>query len=230
MLQVRDETSVTNQRRGDMVQEEIIRVLLVDDHQVIREGMKRILATDKKITVVGEASNGLQAIEMARLLTPDIITMDVRMPGMDGIAATREIKKFLPDVIIIILTLFAENHVKEAMEAGASGYVLKDSDATVIIDSIHQSVAGYYPISPSITKEMLSQFAQLLKNNREQLLTERQVEILKLVSEGLSAKEIAARICVSSSTAKREIHEIVARLQAADRAQAVSMAIHQRII
>jgi two-component system response regulator NreC len=167
---------------------------------------------------------------MAQELSPDVITMDIRMPGMDGIAATKEIKKVAPDVIIIMLTLFADNYVKNALEAGAAGFILKDSEASVIVDSIHQAYEGYYPISPSLTKEMMSQFAQLLKSNREQILTERQIEILKLIADGLSSNEIAAQIFVSPSTAKREIRQIMNRLQANDRAQAVSVAMHKKLI
>jgi two-component system, NarL family, response regulator DegU len=152
------------------------------------------------------------------------------MPGMDGIAATREIKKLMPDSTIIILTLFADDYVKEALEVGASGFILKDSDAEVIIDSIHQACDGYYPISPSLTKEMMTQFAQLLKSNREQIMTERQIMILRLLSEGLSSKDIADKIFVSPSTAKREIRQIMDRLQVNDRAQAVSQAIRQKLI
>jgi two-component system response regulator NreC len=230
MLQLKENPVQERSDIGDMTKKETISVLLVDDHQVIREGMRRILESDVGINVIGEARNAGQAIQMAQELSPDVITMDIRMPGMDGIAATREIKKVAPDVIIIMLTLFADNYVKNALEAGAAGFILKDSEANVIIDSIHQAYEGFYPISPSLTKEMMSQFAQLLKSNREQILTERQVEILKLISEGLSSNEIAARVFVSPSTAKREIRQIMTRLQANDRAQAVSMAMHQKLI
>jgi DNA-binding NarL/FixJ family response regulator len=230
MLQVAGSIQKKNPNAKIMTDEDTIRVLIVDDHQVIREGLKRILEADKTLSVIGEACNGPQAIQMALELSPDVITMDVRMPGMDGITTTREILKATPDAVIIMLTLFADNYVKNALEAGASGFVLKDSDADVIIDSIHQAYEGLYPISPSLTKEMMSQFAQLLKRNREQLLSERQVVILKHVAEGMSSNEIANKIFVSPSTAKREIHQILVRLQATDRAQAVSMAIHQKLI
>jgi DNA-binding NarL/FixJ family response regulator len=228
MLEICDRP-VKNIPERDM-SENPVTVLIVDDHQVLREGVKRILESDKSLSVIGEACNGHQAIELAKELKPDIITMDIRMPGMDGITATREIKRLMPDSTIIMLTLFADDYVKEALEAGASGFILKDSDASVIIDSIHQACDGYYPISPSLTKEIMSQFAQLLKNNQGHILTERQIEILKLVSEGLSSKQIADKIFVSPSTAKREIRQIMVLLKVNDRAQAVSLALHQHLI
>jgi DNA-binding NarL/FixJ family response regulator len=231
MLRLCDNKTVIKTPQQDVTENNVITIMVVDDHQVMREGMRRILETDKSLKFIGEATNGKEAVEMAKRLDPDVITMDIRMPLMDGIAATREIKRLMPDAIIIVLTLFADDdYVEQALEAGASGFILKDSDSHIILDSIHQACDGFYPISPSLTREMMSQFAQLLKSNREQILTERQVEILKLVSDGLSSKEIADKVFVSPSTAKREIRQIMVRLQVNDRAQAVSKAIHQKLI
>lgn len=206
-----------------------VTVMIVDDHDVVREGMKRILESDDNIKVIGEACNGIEAVELAPKLKPAVITMDIKMPGMDGIFATREIRKVMPDAVIIVLTLYSGNYV-EALEAGASGFIYKDSDSHFLISSIHQAFNGYYPISPSLTKEMMTKFADMKNDKRESLLTDRQVQILKLISEGLSSNDIAEKIYYSPSTTKREIRHIMARLQVNDRAQAVSKAIKMRLI
>jgi DNA-binding NarL/FixJ family response regulator len=216
--------------RPSLETRDTVRVLIVDDHTIMREGLRRIMEEDRSVCVVGEATNGREAIEMAHRLNPDVITMDIKMPIMDGITATREIKRAMPGAVIMMLTLFTDDYVKTALEAGASGFILKDSEPKVIIESIHQARDGYYPISPSITKDMMSEFAQLLRNNRAGILSERQVQILKLVAEGQNSKEIADKIFVSPSTAKREIRQIMTKLEANDRAQAVSRAIHQKLI
>jgi DNA-binding NarL/FixJ family response regulator len=208
----------------------IIRVLVVDDHQVVREGLRRMLELEKGIQVVGEAMNGEEAITKAALLAPDIITMDLKMPGMDGITATRKIKQDMPDIGILILTLYAEDFIKQAIEAGASGYLLKDSDCEQIIKAIHLVSEGLCPIAPSLTRDLVTEFAELSRRNRTSILTERQAEILKLIAEGQSGKEIGARLFISTSTVKREIRNILKKLDVSDRAQAVSEAIKRKLI
>jgi len=207
-----------------------VRVLIVDDHQVVREGLRRILESTESIVIVGEAANGEEAVSQAVSLEPDVITMDVKMPKMDGIAATREVKRLVPNTAVVMLTLFSDEYVRDSIEAGACGFVLKDSPSAAIIDAIHQANDGNFPLSPSLAKEMMSQYAQLLRSNRANTLTERQREILKMIGEGLNSKEIAARLFFGPSTAKREIRQIMQRLEVSDRAQAVSVAIRQRII
>ncbi len=208
----------------------VIRVLVVDDHQVVREGLRRMLELEKEIQVVGEASNGEEAITKAVSLSPDVITMDLKMPGMDGIMATRQIKQKMPDVDILILTLYAEDFVKQAIEAGASGYLLKDSDCEQITEAIHQVHAGLCPIAPSLTRELVAEFAVLSRNNRASILTKRQIEVLKLIAEGKSSQGIGSRLFISASTVKREIRQILSKLKVKDRAQAVSEAIKQKLI
>lgn len=207
-----------------------IRVLIVDDHEIMREGLRRIFERDKNIDVIGEAGSGEEAIALAKQINPDVITMDIKMPGIDGIKATREIRRLVPETKVVMVTLFSDDYVKDSIEAGASGFVLKDSDADVIIESIHQAHEGYYPISPSLTRDIMSQYAQLLTTSREKILSERQLEILKLISQGLSSKEIGQKLFISPSTAKREINFIIDKLGANDRAEAVSRAIQRRLI
>jgi two-component system NarL family response regulator len=209
---------------------DIVRVLIVDDHEIMREGLRRIFERDRTIEVVGEAGSGEEAIAVAGKIMPDVITMDIKMPGMDGIRATRELKRLLPAAKVVMVTLFSDDYVRDSIEAGASGFVLKDSEAEVIIESVHQAHEGYYPISPSLTKDIIAQYAQLLTTSREKVLTERQLEILKLISQGLSSKEIGEKLFISPSTAKREINLIIDKLGASDRAEAVSRAIQRRLI
>ncbi|HEY32902.1 MAG TPA: response regulator transcription factor [Dehalococcoidia bacterium] len=207
-----------------------IKVLIVDDHNVVREGLRRILATDESIDVVGEARNGEEAIAKAITLRPDVVIMDLRMPKMDGIAATREIKNKLPNVNILALTLYAEDLVSQAVEAGVSGYLLKDSDSEQITRGVHQVYDGLSPIAPSLTRGLVTEFAKLSRSNRSSILTSRQVEILKLVAEGASGKQIGERLFLSTSTVKREVRHIFDKLGVNDRAHAVSEALKRNLI
>jgi DNA-binding NarL/FixJ family response regulator len=207
-----------------------IRVMLVDDHQVVREGLRRIVQMDEQIEVVGEAKSGEEAIVKAISLIPDVIVMDLKMPGMDGITATREIKQKLPDVNILVLTLYAEDFIKQAIEAGASGYLLKDSDTEQITSAIHQVYDGLSPIALSITRDLVMEFAKISKSNRSYILTQRQVEVLRLISEGVNSREIGEKLFISPSTVKREIRHIFDKLGVSDRSHAVSQAIKRQLI
>ena len=207
-----------------------IKVLLVDDHHVVREGLRRILELDDGISVIGEARSGEEAIVKAVALSPDVIIMDLKMPGIDGIAATREIKQKLPQVNVLVLTLYAEDFVAQAVEAGVSGYLLKDSDIEQITKGVHQVHAGLSPIAPSLTRGLVSEFAKLSRNSRSSLLTKRQTEILNLVAEGESGKKIGERLFLSTSTVKREIRHIFDKLGVNDRAHAVSEGMKQHLI
>ncbi len=204
--------------------------MLVDDHQVVREGLRRIVQMDEGIDVIGEANSGEDAIAKAVALVPDVIVMDLKMPGMDGISATREIKKRLPNVNILVLTLYAEDYIKQAIEAGASGYLLKDSDTEQITTAIHQVYQGLSPIALSITRDLVMEFAKISKSNRSFLLTKRQIDILRLISEGISSKEIGEQLFISASTVKREIRHIFDKLGVSDRSHAVSQAIKRQLI
>jgi DNA-binding NarL/FixJ family response regulator len=207
-----------------------IKVLLVDDHQVVREGLRRIVQMDEGIEVVGEAKSGEEAVIKAASLRPNVVVMDLKMPGMDGIAATREIKRQLPEVNVLVLTLYAEDFIKQAIEAGASGYLLKDSDTDQITSAIHQVYNGLSPIALSITRDLVMEFAKISKSYRAHLLTNRQVEVLKLISEGVSSREIGEQLFISPSTVKREIRHIFNKLGVSDRSHAVSQAIKRQLI
>lgn len=207
-----------------------VKVLLVDDHCVVLEGLRRILELDKEIEIVGEARSGNEAIAKACRLAPDVIVMDLKMPGMDGIAATRELKLKLPKVKILILTLYAEDLVQEAIEAGVSGYLLKDSETEEITSAIHQAHKGFCPIAPSLTRGLVTELAELRRNNRSLILTKREVEVLKLIAGGMNSTEIGNRLFVSLSTVKREVGQIFDKLGVNDRPHAVSEAMKRRLI
>jgi DNA-binding NarL/FixJ family response regulator len=213
-----------------MAKTSTIKVLLVDDHQVVREGLRRIVQMDGNISVVGEAESGEEAITKAVTLSPDVVIMDLKMPGMDGIAATREIKQRMPHINVLVLTLYAEDYIKQAIEAGASGYLLKDSDTEQITNAIHQVHQGLSPIALSLTRDLVMEFAKLSRSNRSYLLTQRQTEILRLIADGVSSKEIGEFLFISASTVKREIRHIFDKLGVSDRSHAVSQAIKRQLI
>ncbi len=207
-----------------------IKVLLVDDHHVVREGLRRILELDNEIEVVGEAQSGEEAITKANSLSPDVIVMDLKMSGMDGITATREITQKMPQTNVVMLTLYAEDFIKQAIEAGVSGYLLKDSDCGQITRAIHQVHAGLSPIAPSLTRNLVTEFAKLSRDNRSALLSKRQIEVLKLIAEGVNGGEIGNHLFLSVSTVKREIRHIFDKLGVNDRAQAISIAMKRKFI
>jgi DNA-binding NarL/FixJ family response regulator len=206
-----------------------IKIMIVDDHNVVREGLRRILELDGTMEVVGEAKSGAEAISRAVTLMPDVVIMDLKMPGMDGIAATRELKQRLPRTQVLVLTLYAEDYVEEALEAGASGYLLKDSDCKLITMAIRQVYEGLNPIAPSLTRQLISDINKRAEQN-SLALTERQAEMLQLIAEGVSSKEIGAKFFISPSTVKREIRHIFDKLGVNDRAHAVSIAIKRKLI
>lgn len=207
-----------------------IGVLLVDDHEVVRAGLKRILQSIDGIRVLDEAQNGVEAVEKAKQLRPDVVMMDLKMPGMDGVTATREIKEKLPNVNVLILTLYAEDFVRQAIEAGASGYILKDSSSTEIAKAIHQVYEGQSPIAPSLSRSLMTEFAAMSKSSRTSTLTSRQRDVLKLIAEGVSSVEISRNLYISASTVKREIRNIFNKLGVNDRSHAVSQAIKRQLI
>ena len=213
-----------------MSESRTIKVLLVDDHHVVREGLRRILEMDDAIDVIGEARSGEEAVAKAVALSPDVIVMDLKMPGMDGITATREIKEKLPDVNVLVLTLYAEDFVKQAMEAGVAGYLLKDSDSEQITRGVHQVYEGLSPIAPSLTRGLVTEFAKLSRSSRSSVLTPRQVDILKLIAEGESGKSIGEHLFLSTSTVKREVRHIFDKLGVNDRAHAVSEAMKRGLL
>jgi DNA-binding NarL/FixJ family response regulator len=207
-----------------------IRVLLVDDDALMRAGLKAVLSSDETIAVIGEAGDGRAAVESARALNPDVVLMDVRMPGLDGIAATREVLAGSPEVKVVILTTFEQDdYIFGALNAGASGFLLKRTRPEELIEAIHTIAAGDSLLSPSVTRTVIERMAgQPLADSsaRERLdeLTPREREVLELIARGLSNSEIAAAFVIEESTVKTHVKRILMKLHLRDRVQAVILA------
>lgn len=208
-----------------------IRVLIVDDHQVVRSGLRLMLDLEDDIKVVGEASSAEEAFTQAELLSPDIVLMDIKMPGMSGVEATRILKERQPSCNVIVLTLY-EEHMAQAIEAGAAGYLLKDvkhKELSQAIRAVHQ---GQSPLHPTLTRTLFTEFATLARDKAKQepSLSEQQLEILRLVAAGATNKEIAAQLFVSDSTIKREMRNLFDKLDANTRSEVVSEAYKRNLI
>jgi len=209
-----------------------IKILIADDHHVVRRGLVFFLKTQEQIEVVGEAGNGKEAVELARNLNPDLILMDLIMPEMDGIQATRMIKAEKPKIKILMLTSFADQeHVIPAIEAGASGYQLKDIQPDELVASIRKIMCGEDQLHPRATSLVLK---HLSSNRRERKpldeLTKREMEVLKEIASGKSNKEIATSLFITEKTVKTHVSNVLAKLELADRTQAALFAVRNRLV
>jgi DNA-binding NarL/FixJ family response regulator len=218
-----------------------IRVLLVDDQPLLRTGFRLILEGEADIAVVGEAGDGAQAVELTRTLLPEVVLMDIRMPGVDGIEATRRIVReeaAKHDPRVLILTTFdLDEYVVEAVRAGASGFLLKDAPPEDLVTAIRIVANGDAIVAPSVTRRLLDRFATRLPSVRESappkglaMLTERELEVLRHVARGLSNAEIAAELVVSETTIKTHVGNLLAKLGLRDRVQAVVFAYETGLI
>jgi DNA-binding NarL/FixJ family response regulator len=215
--------------------EEKIRLILVDDHPLVREGLRKVLELEKEFEIVDEAGDGQGAINVARLHKPDVILMDINMPGTNGIEATRVIKREFPSVGVIALTIHEEEeYVLELVRAGVSGYVLKDIAPAKLIETIKMVAKGHSVIDPIITNKIFGEINRLSRSRRVkedwETLTEREMDVLKLISQGRSNKEIAKNLNISEKTVKNHITNIFRKLQVDDRTQAVLFAIKHRLV
>jgi NarL family two-component system response regulator LiaR len=206
---------------------ESIRVLITDDHDIVRKGLTVLLATERDIKVVGEAKDGLEAVEKAGSLKPDVVLMDLMMPQMDGIEATRRITGAHPQVRILVLTSFAaDDKVFPAVKAGALGYLLKDSSPEELVEAIHRVARGEPSLEPAIARKVLQEISHPGKEKpTSDPLTERELEVLRLISQGLSNKEIAAKIFIAEWTVRTHVSNILGKLQLASRTQAALYAL-----
>jgi DNA-binding NarL/FixJ family response regulator len=207
-----------------------VRVLLVDDDDLMRAGIASVLSSDETIEVVGEAPDGRAAVERAIALRPDVVLMDVRMPGLDGITATREMLAVSPDVKVVILTTFEQDdYIFGALSAGASGFLLKRTRPEELIAAIHATAAGDSLLSPSVTRTVIKRMAQQPEpgapsEGRLDELTPREREVLELIARGLSNGQIAAALVVEESTVKTHVKHLLRKLQLRDRVHAVIFA------
>ena len=213
-----------------------VRVLIVDDDDLMRAGLRGVLSSDDAIEIAGEAGDGRDAVYRTRLLRPDVVLMDVRMPGLDGIAATRELLAAFPGVRVLILTTFEEDdYIFGALSAGASGFLLKRTRPEELIAAIHAIAAGDSLLSPSVTARVIERMAgQPLPggtaDRRLDELTTREREVLALVARGLSNGEIANHLVIEESTVKTHVKRLLAKLGARDRVQAVILAYETGLI
>jgi len=204
-----------------------IRILLVDDQALFREGLSTLLSVQPDLAVVGEANNGQEALALAERLQPDVVLMDLRMPVLDGVAATRSLKERQPDCRVIVLTTFDDDdYVFEGLRAGAVGYLLKDVSSETLVEAIHTAASGETFLQPSVAAKVVAEFARLSQHRPARSqglvepLSERELEIIALVADGASNKEIAGRLFIAEGTVKNHVTNILGKLGVRDRTQA----------
>ncbi|MHB1533241.1 MAG: response regulator [Acidimicrobiales bacterium] len=216
---------------------EIISVLIADDQALFRRGLYVVLGSEDDIEVVAEAENGVEAVAYAEEHAPDVVLMDVRMPGMNGIEAARRIRASLPTTRILMLTVSdEEDDLYEAIKAGANGYLLKEISVEEVAEAIRAVVQGQSLISPSMASKLLSEFTALAKRASERerfpapMLTARELEVLKLVARGMSNKETGEELFISENTVKNHVRNILEKLQLHSRMEAVMYAVRQGVL
>jgi two-component system, NarL family, response regulator LiaR len=205
-----------------------IRVLLVDDHAVVRQGLKMFLSLDKDIVVIGEAQNGQEACELTAALKPDIVLMDIIMPIMDGLTAIQKIKNAQPEVEIIALTsILEDDKVFKAIHAGAMGYLMKDTKADALAKAIKGAFRGEVQLDPEAAKRLIR---EVRTPESPEKLTERETEVLRLIAKGLSNKAIAAALVVSEKTVKTHVSNVLSKLRLPSRTQAALYALKEGLV
>lgn len=214
----------------------MIRVLLVDDQAIVREGLRSMLSPEPDIVVVGEAGDGHEAVRMVVERAPDIVLMDVRMPGMDGLAALEAIKRVSNRTSVIMVTLYDDpDYLMRAVSAGAAGYILKDASRDELVRAVRVTAEGGAIIAPNMLSQLLKRMSQLLVESAPPSppkggLSEREIEVLRLMAEGLTNQEIAERLFLSPTTVKTHVQNILHKLEVSDRTQAAVYAIRYGLI
>ena len=204
-----------------------IRLIVVDDHPVVRDGLKGMVASQADLEVVGEAANGEEAVALAEQLHPDVVLMDLRMPVLDGVAATDRIRERLPETRVLVLTTYdADADILRAVEAGATGYILKDAPREELFRAIRLTARGQSYLAPSVAMRLMNR----VRDRDEEAMSPREVEVLSLVAKGASNKEIARQLRLSEATIKSHLLHIFAKLDVSDRTQAVTLAVRKGII
>jgi DNA-binding NarL/FixJ family response regulator len=206
-----------------------IRVVLADDHSVVRKGVREFLEEEPDIDVIGEASDGLQAVALATELQPDVVVMDIKMPQLSGVDATRRIRSVAPKVRVLALTAYDDDpYIFGLLEAGASGYVLKTAESRELIRAIRAVAAGQSALDPAIAPRIIARIAQPALTN--ETLTERELEVLRLAARGLTNKQIGHDLDISDRTVQNHLANIYAKLGAASRTEAVTAALQRGLL
>lgn len=211
-----------------------INILIADDHSMLRMGLKQILELEKDITVTAQASNGTEAIKLAKEYLPDVILMDINMPGINGLQAIKEIKQEKLPCKVIVLTIHEDReYLFKTLQMGAEGYVLKDAEPAVLIEAIRNVHGGQSYIQPNMTRELVKEFNRVTlhekEKNDENNLTSREVEVLELIAEGMINKEIAKKLYISEKTVKNHVSNIFKKLNVSDRTQAAIYAFKHNL-
>jgi two-component system, NarL family, response regulator LiaR len=215
------------------------RLLLVDDHDLVREGIRAVLEGEPDLLVVGEAANGREAVELCKELRPDLVLMDVRMPEMDGLAATRAIKEELPQTSVVMVTMHeSPDYLLEAIKAGAAGYILKDAAGERLVEAVRRTLEGDAPLNEGLAMQLLQRLSSKTEQNAQSLparkkpprpmreeLTPREAEVLRLLAQGRTNPQIARIVLSSVSTVKIHVQNIISKLGVSDRTQAAVRAI-----
>jgi DNA-binding NarL/FixJ family response regulator len=202
-----------------------ITCLIVDDHEVVREGLRLSLSRAPHIRVIGEASDGAAAVALAERRKPDVVIMDVRMPGMDGLEATKELSKKLPGISVLIFTAFSERSLlARGLDSGAKGYILKEAPHETLLRAIERVAKGEGYVDPALMPAFLS------GKDREEMLTAREREILQLLADGMSNNDVAQKLFISQETVKSHVRHILTKLEADTRTHAVAIALREAII
>jgi DNA-binding NarL/FixJ family response regulator len=218
-------TSETPRERGD----EPARLVIVDDQEIVRAGLRGMLASEPSVEVVGEASNGRDALALCRRILPDLVLMDVRMPDLDGLAATRALKEECPSISVIIVTMHENpDYLFEALKAGAAGYVLKDATRRELVSAIQQVLGGDTMLNADLATRLLRRLADESPQERKSAavaLTRRERQVLRLLAQGQTNREIAGNLVITAGTAKQHVERILGKLGVSDRTQAAVRAV-----
>jgi DNA-binding NarL/FixJ family response regulator len=205
----------------------MITLLIVDDHPIVRDGLSGMFATDPGFEVLGEATDGAEAIRLAQTLEPDVILMDLRMPGMDGLAAIKELARLrVPAKVLVLTTYDTDNYVLPAIEAGATGYLLKDAPRAELLRAVQAAAAGQSVLSPAVATRLVTR----VRTPDEDPLSHRELEVLELVAAGTTNREAAAKLFISEATVKTHLLNIYGKLGVSDRAAAVAEAFNRGLL
>lgn len=212
----------------------MIRVMIADDHSMVRQGLKQILELENDIKVIAQACNGEEAVNLASQQRPDVILMDINMPGMNGLQALKTLKDKVEQYKVIVLTIHQDReYLFKTLQMGADGYVLKDAESIVLVEAIRSVHMGQSYIQPNMTRELVKEFNRVTLYEKDRgednYLTDREVEVLKLIAEGLINKEIAKKLYISEKTVKNHVSNIFRKINVADRTQAAIYALKHNI-